>query len=817
MKNKDAFGCTTFRKGNYLGRSYDFYCNNVASSVLHTGRIEGVRYESIGMSGSSFNGMVKDKAIDGSIDKATMDTLFSSIVDGINENGVAISTLVVPRGDKGITTGTNPSKPSITARLVSRVVMDKAYSAKHAIKLLSELNLVQNWGTEYELHWMIADKNSTYIVETVDNKLSYLGPEAIEGIEDLYNGQLEADVITNFYISGFKSSFNNNYVEGESSGKYYRLYEVPEPLDGDEERYYYANGDDPSVLIGGLRKSFSIDPNSELYNLIDDDKYYILAEKSNGVWKADGIELRDEPLYHKDGTLVDMPTLSEFVEGTGDSYNTFEMPVTNPTVTPHGCGLERYKAIKDKLAQVNGTLADDEEAMGIINLVQYTNAYKMDNTWYSEFVDHEYDNRSPLVEGAPYTRHEGTDGAFYRVYPIVGATAEDYDRGQVTIYELDEHREGPYSRVGLFNYLGVDYYEDSLSFDFQDAHPEEGKYYAVLMEDSDSVTGYSDVCFGQPVFLGYVFHDYGEMEFQYNSFYSLTSKPSEYVNKVNELRTTYNQILSEGGKDAVRKIGLAWHSNHQCVYDIVNKTMLVYPSENGEHAFRIDVHGVVENEAVEIGGGGSSSSKQPVGGAIYYIDSSDNGATYKFYDEDNKEITGWSTVGDLVNAKYYTVDGVPSKDKFYVFDNSENALATQKRWTYYEGSSYIQEQIFATPSDSKEIGQGRINTQTVMAKDDGKYIADNSNSDGCATIWYVCDEVNTSERGGCSDWFIPSQNELDALRTSSVVPSDWFSSNYIWTSSEKASYDAWMWYYNDSNFDSFAKSSRFCCVCIRAF
>ena len=138
-------------------------------------------------------------------------------------------------------------------------------------------------------------------------------------------------------------------------------------------------------------------------DVLEDDKYYIVTTKhEDGTWTFSGVTLEvreNEPLYHADGTLVDMPLLGEYVEGVSDGYNTFEMPITNPTVTPYGAGLERYKIVKDKLAQVNGTLADDEEAMEIINLVQYTNAYKNDTAWYTEFVSHSQgvDNRTELT------------------------------------------------------------------------------------------------------------------------------------------------------------------------------------------------------------------------------------------------------------------------------------------------------------------------------------------------------------------------------------------------------------------------------------
>lgn len=288
-----------------------------------------------------------------------------------------------------------------------------------------------------------------------------------------------------------------------------------------------------------------------------------------------------------------------------------------------------------------------------------------------------------------------------------------------------------------------------------------------------------------------------------------TGVPHKVIKRVDTLNTT-SKTWTEGTKETYE----AQEEELTLNYKGHERDFEVTLDEEGTPVIRYrwsmnDAHDLT------IEGGGASVEILPLGGKIFYVDSGDNGATYHFYKEDGSEIEGWTDVSSLSNAVSYSIEGEPTTDKFYVFDNSENALATSKRWTYYENSAYKYEQIFTTPSTTSEIGQGKINTQTVMAKDDGKYITDNSN--GYATIWYVCNEVNKSERGGCSDWFIPSEKELDALRTSSVVPSNWFSSNYIWTSSENSYNNARSWDYYGSTFYGGNKYRYYCCVCVRAF
>ena len=75
-----------------------------------------------------------------------------------------------------------------------------------------------------------------------------------------------------------------------------------------------------------------------------------------------------------------------------------------------------------------------------------------------------------------------------------------------------------------------------------------------------------------------------------------------------------------------------------------------------------------------------------------------------------------------------------------------------------------------------------------MAADDGAYITADSN--GCPTIWYQLQLTRNAAAGGCEDWFIPSKDEMDRVRTLGIIP---FGGEYIWSSSEYDSHGAWHW------------------------
>ena len=178
-----------------------------------------------------------------------------------------------------------------------------------------------------------------------------------------------------------------------------------------------------------------------------------------------------------------------------------------------------------------------------------------------------------------------------------------------------------------------------------------------------------------------------------------------------------------------------------------------------------------------------------LGGTIFYIDDTADG-TYEFYDTEGNIISSVA-VGDA--PAMYKVLTPGTKDKYYVCDTT---LYPNSRWTYYKNGNYVYNSLGATGT---AIGTGKANTATVMSADNGAYITSDSN--GHPTIWYQLQQTRSVT--GCNDWFVPSKDEMEAVRTSRIIS---FSDKYIWSSSENASYAAWNWlngswsgYYKDNN------------------
>ena len=141
----------------------------------------------------------------------------------------------------------------------------------------------------------------------------------------------------------------------------------------------------------------------------------------------------------------------------------------------------------------------------------------------------------------------------------------------------------------------------------------------------------------------------------------------------------------------------------------------------------------------------------PVGGTIFYIDNTADG-TYEFFDADGNTIEN-VTVGDKPYA--YRVITPGAKDKYYVYHDE---IYDNLRWTYYKDGAYVYKHL----GMSDGIGPGKTNTETVMTKDSGAYIAADSN--GYPTIWYQLQQVRNAKVGGCDDWFVPSTAEATELR-----------------------------------------------------
>ena len=230
-----------------------------------------------------------------------------------------------------------------------------------------------------------------------------------------------------------------------------------------------------------------------------------------------------------------------------------------------------------------------------------------------------------------------------------------------------------------------------------------------------------------------------------------------------------------------------------CTFGIVKATVTM-DYENNKMTYQT---GDTQELPIPVWGGSSEPNYLPIGGKIFY-DDGDNGATYTFYNADKNEIT-YTDINSLDNAVYYTVDGSGSKDRFYVvasdfsksdYDSTYGVnLGTSKYWGYYG---------ITTSATTNTIGSGKTNTAKVLAITDTSQYASDS-------IWEWLNDVNSNKYGGCDDWFIGSRAEYDALRETGKAGS-LFDSEYLWSSVERASSRAYLWFYDDSEWIEYSEN-----------
>ncbi len=190
-------GCTAFvvknEKNEILyGRNFDFLY--APSMQLYTKPENG--YTSVSTVNLSFAGYSEENLPDGLFSKFL--TLASPYLpfDGMNEKGVAIALLAVPKADPPY----DSKKVTLNTTTAIRLVLDKASSVDEAIDLLRQYNIY--FSGDIECHYLIADSSGrSVIVEYYDHDLQVVEVETDYQIASnfiAYNGLNIGEGFTEF-------------------------------------------------------------------------------------------------------------------------------------------------------------------------------------------------------------------------------------------------------------------------------------------------------------------------------------------------------------------------------------------------------------------------------------------------------------------------------------------------------------------------------------------------------------------------------------------------------------------------------------------
>ena len=239
---KTGFACSSVRNGNFYGRNLDLDYADVPEFAIKVAAKEG-RYASIGMAADL---TLKSNEVD-RISEARLLALPNMTFDGINENGVAMNSNVVPAIDLDFATllSTNYGKPRLHALAVVRYVLDHAKSAAHGVELLKNMDIYGGYGT-WGIHWMLADEKETYIIECIDGELV--------ARNDTDN------IMTNFYVNYAPNTRYAKHIAktGQTvAGKTYEGFPILTPHACGVERYavlkeHYAEGAESAAGMARL-------------------------------------------------------------------------------------------------------------------------------------------------------------------------------------------------------------------------------------------------------------------------------------------------------------------------------------------------------------------------------------------------------------------------------------------------------------------------------------------------------------------------------------------------------------------------------------
>ena len=158
------------------GRNFDLIAGDAAGIIVRTTSKEG-RYATIGMFGGMLwlNSDILDAGI---TDEDVKELIPHFMLDGINEKGVAMESNVVNTLDAGsFTLHTNPSQKEVPQYCLIRYVLDRASSADEAVEIMKSIDIIDTlpdiYGlhkSNYELHFLITDKDKSYVVEFDNTK-----------------------------------------------------------------------------------------------------------------------------------------------------------------------------------------------------------------------------------------------------------------------------------------------------------------------------------------------------------------------------------------------------------------------------------------------------------------------------------------------------------------------------------------------------------------------------------------------------------------------------------------------------------------------
>lgn len=218
-----AFACPDPATGHCLmGRNFDF--NHIDPDTderimipliaVHTAPAGGKK--SVSFVDGQFVDYRSGFYTDGTSDLSMLMALPYLLLDGINEDGFAISVLKL---DGKPTCQQEPGKKTIFTTVAMRMLLDRAGTVKEALDLLKEYNMSMDKDPKASYHFFMADATGDYAIVEYTNPDLALHPDRME----VLTGVDSLRCVTNFYVSPTMANTDYGFHKSDHGKERYRI------------------------------------------------------------------------------------------------------------------------------------------------------------------------------------------------------------------------------------------------------------------------------------------------------------------------------------------------------------------------------------------------------------------------------------------------------------------------------------------------------------------------------------------------------------------------------------------------------------------
>ena len=218
-----VFACPDKTTGHQLmGRNFDF--NHLDASTkerimipviaVHTAPAGGKK--SVSFVDGQFVGYKSGFYTDGKSDLSMLMALPYLMLDGINEDGFAISVLKL---DGKPTCQQAEGKKTIFTTVAMRMLLDRAGTVKEAIEMLKQYNMSMDKDPKASYHFFMADATGDYAIVEYTNPDLSLNPDKME----VLTGNDTLRCVTNFYVSPTMANTDHGFNKSSHGMERYKI------------------------------------------------------------------------------------------------------------------------------------------------------------------------------------------------------------------------------------------------------------------------------------------------------------------------------------------------------------------------------------------------------------------------------------------------------------------------------------------------------------------------------------------------------------------------------------------------------------------